>query len=681
MLLSAHRFWNAPVTRYLPIWGWLKAYLLFALEGKQQVSLLFLLLCLVVILLMAISSLRIPADYYEETLRGAEEMALLREDYLREGAPLLVGMLSHRRGAERSGGFHYGKGSTVYLWKVLFLRFRSARFFLLTKTSLTYLFTALAAGCFVRFFMDEPLEYVPALTLAAMVFFRTIVSPVTEDIRKASFRLMPSSIWSKTFFSALGGSLGCALDAALPLMAGSLAAGFSPFSGLVYVPVLAGVDFFASTAGAFVDVSLPEAIGVVFKQVMQILLLYVGLLFDGMLLVSGIAGGHVLPAFYVVTLINLVLGLFFLGLTGVWLSPSGGRKARDPSFVVDEKGARKAYGQVGLVLFAMLVLIWGGRFVLGKCAPSLPLLSLYLPIYGLAYPLGLWLLRRGGDKVREAKGERGSGESRSEEGKSGEDRSREGKEREENRRERETRGEKSREGKWKRGELLLLFPMSCFLMYSGNMLGMLLGWILGRLLPFSFSASSYAASAESHIYLQVFLLAVAAPVMEELLFRRAVLGRLLPYGERAALVASALFFALFHTSVAQVCYAFLLGLCFGYAYLRTGKIWAGLCLHLFVNSLSTVILPLALLPMGDLFRRGRMGDSILQEPGVLPLLLFVAFLMVMFLWGAVVFFYFLREKELCPDGVSLRRALSSPGAFIFLAGSLLWLLVGLPMGG
>ncbi|MBQ1348221.1 MAG: hypothetical protein IIY58_02525, partial [Aeriscardovia sp.] len=222
LLLSAHRFWNAPVTRYLPIWGWLKAYLLFALEGKQQVSLLFLLLCLVVILLMAISSLRIPADYYEETLRGAEEMALLREDYLREGAPLLVGMLSHRRGAERSGGFHYGKGSTVYLWKVLFLRFRSARFFLLTKTSLTYLFTALAAGCFVRFFMDEPLEYVPALTLAAMVFFRTIVSPVTEDIRKASFRLMPSSIWSKTFFSALGGSLGCALDAALPLMAGSL---------------------------------------------------------------------------------------------------------------------------------------------------------------------------------------------------------------------------------------------------------------------------------------------------------------------------------------------------------------------------------------------------------------------------------------------------------------------------
>ena len=89
---------------------------------------------------------------------------------------------------------------------------------------------------------------------------------------------------------------------------------------------------------------------------------------------------------------------------------------------------------------------------------------------------------------------------------------------------------------------------------------MLLGWILGRLLPFSFSTSSYAASAERHIYLQVFLLAVAAPVMEELLFRRAVLGRLLPYGERVSLVASALFFALFHTSVAQVCYAFLLGL-------------------------------------------------------------------------------------------------------------------------
>ena len=95
-------------------------------------------------------------------------------------------------------------------------------------------------------------------------------------------------------------------------MAGNFAAGLSPIKGLAFVPVLAGVNFFASTAGCFVDVSLPTAIGTTFKQVIQILLLYVGLIFDGILLVSGIAGGFAAQAFALVTGVNLLLGLFFL---------------------------------------------------------------------------------------------------------------------------------------------------------------------------------------------------------------------------------------------------------------------------------------------------------------------------------------------------------------------------------
>ncbi|MFR2332489.1 MAG: lysostaphin resistance A-like protein, partial [Flavonifractor plautii] len=85
---------------------------------------------------------------------------------------------------------------------------------------------------------------------------------------------------------------------------------------------------------------------------------------------------------------------------------------------------------------------------------------------------------------------------------------------------------------------------------------------------------------------QLLLAGLIAPAAEELLFRRLLLRRLRPYGERFALVASALCFGLFHGNLNQFFYAFLLGLVLAELALSTGCLWQAVLLHALVNLFS-----------------------------------------------------------------------------------------------
>lgn len=131
--------------------------------------------------------------------------------------------------------------------------------------------------------------------------------------------------------------------------------------------------------------------------------------------------------------------------------------------------------------------------------------------------------------------------------------------------------------------------------------------------------------------LQAALLTFAAPVMEESVFRRCVIDRLQPYGEKAALVVSALLFALFHASANQVCYAFMLGLVFGYVYLKTGRLRYSMAAHVLINSMTAILLPaITSLAMGATAGMApnevQLAD-VITHPGVLALLLYVLMLL------------------------------------------------------
>lgn len=79
--------------------------------------------------------------------------------------------------------------------------------------------------------------------------------------------------------------------------------------------------------------------------------------------------------------------------------------------------------------------------------------------------------------------------------------------------------------------------------------------------------------------------------LEELFFRKALISHMKPYGEKTAVILSALMFGLFHGNFSQVFYAFFLGLLFGYVFVKTEKLRYSLMLHMIINFLGSVLAP------------------------------------------------------------------------------------------
>lgn len=80
-----------------------------------------------------------------------------------------------------------------------------------------------------------------------------------------------------------------------------------------------------------------------------------------------------------------------------------------------------------------------------------------------------------------------------------------------------------------------------------------------------------------------------APVMEELMFRKFLVDRLVPFGQKTAVVISGVVFGLAHGNFYQFFYATALGMIFAYLYSTTGKIRYNILLHMIINVVGGVL--------------------------------------------------------------------------------------------
>lgn len=137
--------------------------------------------------------------------------------------------------------------------------------------------------------------------------------------------------------------------------------------------------------------------------------------------------------------------------------------------------------------------------------------------------------------------------------------------------------------------LLMCFP----LMYGGNLIGTLLSLLLSN----SAAENPLAGFALDSSPVKILFMVVLAPLTEEYVFRRQLIDRTVRYGEKTAILFSALSFGLFHMNLFQFFYAFALGLLFAYIYTRTRRLRYTLALHMIINFLGGVVAPYLL----DLF--------------------------------------------------------------------------------
>ena len=227
------------------------------------------------------------------------------------------------------------------------------------------------------------------------------------------------------------------------------------------------------------------------------------------------------------------------------------------------------------------------------------------------------------------------------------------------------------------GNAVALFLISVFIMYTGSILGTMLSMVLSD----GEATNATAELAMDNHPLKVLFMVILAPVLEEFVFRKQLIDRTRRYGEKTAVMLSAVTFGLLHQNLFQFFYAFGLGLLLAYIYLRTGRLRYSAILHAVINFMGSVLAPwvLSLVDQEALLAMESSlptDETLAQYMDVLPGLLvmsgYIMLLMGMFIAGLVLFIIkcrrlVWRESEAqLPRGTALRTVYCNGGMVLYM---------------
>ncbi len=320
--------------------------------------------------------------------------------------------------------------------------------------------------------------------------------------------------------------------------------------------------------------------------------------------------------------------------------------------------AKKAISRFGFSLCGIILIsnilnflwFWGLPLIFGAdswiCSSSWGMwIGNFLPMYGVAMPLSLQLLRNVEACPPEKSNLRGK-------------------------------------------DFLFLIPICAFMMYGGNLVGTLLSMVLSG----GMAQNAIMELALDNNPLKVLVMVILAPILEELIFRKMLIDRTRRYGEKLAVVLSAVTFGLMHQNLFQFFYAFGLGLVFAYVYVRTGKLRYSIIFHACINFLGSVFAPW-LLSQLDMELLANLDPSAITEEVLsqlssmlLGLLAFGAYALLLVtasLAGLILFVIKVRDltwkeaEEPLPKGSVFRAVYLNPGMLIFIAACLVFIVLAL----
>lgn len=313
----------------------------------------------------------------------------------------------------------------------------------------------------------------------------------------------------------------------------------------------------------------------------------------------------------------------------------------------DLKPARKAFSRIGLALCAILViatllqvlwfsipqLIWGEDNWLSSSSWG-KWLGSFLPLYLVAIPVGVAIMRK-------------------------------------------LPAQTPQDNKLKAKNILAWLAMGYCVMYAGN----LVGTILSLLLSGGNAENAVLDYAMDTNPLKILFMVILAPLMEEFLCRKQIIDRTRQYGEKTAVLFSALIFGLLHQNLFQFFYAFGLGLILGYIYIRTGRLRYTVLLHGIINFMGAVIAPW-IMTVIDLEALSNIDPNATAEelaavfgpmiPGMIIYMLYSQFLLGLVITGLVLLIIKCRklvwqeEENQLPQGTAGKTAYWNVGMVLYI---------------
>ena len=172
-------------------------------------------------------------------------------------------------------------------------------------------------------------------------------------------------------------------------------------------------------------------------------------------------------------------------------------------------------------------------------------------------------------------------------------------------------GEKKESKSLSVGKMILLFFMSYAILYVVNFLTTILLMIIAAIKGSEIMNPIANVVGTSNWIWSLIFAGILSPIIEEMMFRGVMLNKLRRYGDKVAIITTAILFGLFHANFSQFFYAVALGIVFAYVTLKTGTIKYSIILHIIVNMMGSVILPAVIGDGSNIVAVGCVGLALL----------------------------------------------------------------------
>lgn len=155
-----------------------------------------------------------------------------------------------------------------------------------------------------------------------------------------------------------------------------------------------------------------------------------------------------------------------------------------------------------------------------------------------------------------------------------------------------------------------IFLVSEAIMIAGSIVSNILTSIFAGMLGHEIPNTTADIISATPLWIIILVVVVIGPIVEEMIFRKVMIDKLSIYGDRLAIVVSAIAFGLFHGNFYQLFYATALGLVLGYVYTKTRRSIYNCLLHMVINFMGTIP---SVLAQGSMDRLNALPEGALIE--------------------------------------------------------------------
>ena len=308
--------WATPWSRFIPVVGWLKAMVVYAMETNYIMVALIVVVSVLAMIALVYGIWHVKADFYEDAMAGAQQRNEILQAAAENRKAIQISDTKSKKKEKRKVKEDValkGEGAELFFTKEVHCRKRLARFGFVTNTMLVYLLifvgiTLIGQKFWEVEFVSDYCFAISSFVVMAVLFFRNFGNPISQETSMNWLFLVPENPYKKVFFTMAAGTYATFMD----LLPGMIIACFilqvPLMELLLWMAVLVTIDFMLSGVGIMLEALFPATALNQVKAAIQMLLKFFMILVVVVAVMVGVLIQGMTLGLIILLLMNIILG-------------------------------------------------------------------------------------------------------------------------------------------------------------------------------------------------------------------------------------------------------------------------------------------------------------------------------------------------------------------------------------